>query len=77
MYGTSHVGEQLHAEAEIYLAILPERQPGERLFEPAAFLRLLRMLGLYDVGRDADGKPLEIPAAFLAAEQAASETSGT
>jgi 3-hydroxyacyl-[acyl-carrier-protein] dehydratase len=39
------------------------------LFEPAEFLRLLRMLRLFDVGIKEDGSPLDIPDHLLEAER--------
>lgn len=50
-------------------AHLDHRVQGE-LFEPAEFLRMLRMMHLYTVGRQEDHSPLEVPAHMLAAEQA-------
>ena len=65
---TSHIGEQLHAEVDLYFAHLnPEEQPRE-LFEPAGLLRMLRCFRLFEVGVDATGGPLQIPAHLLAAE---------
>lgn len=66
---TSHVGETLQAEAEIYLAILGERHAGVVLFEPADFARLLRILRVYEVARDVDGTPLAVPEHLLALER--------
>jgi 3-hydroxyacyl-[acyl-carrier-protein] dehydratase len=68
--GTSHIGDQLQAEAEIVFAHLDDRFSDVDLFEPAGFLRMLRMLGLYDVGRTPDGEPLKIPPHLLEAEEA-------
>lgn len=68
--GTSHCGEHLQAEVELVFAYLDDRFQGVDLFEPAELLCTLRLLGVYDVGRDKDGRPLEIPQRLLAAEQA-------
>jgi len=68
---TSHVGERLQAEAEFVFALLDDRFKGVELFEPAGLLHLLRVFKLYDVGRKADGSPLDIPPRLLAAERAA------
>ena len=38
------------------------------LFKTGDFLRMMRMLDLYQVGRMPDGQPLKIPAHMLAAE---------
>ena len=64
---TSHVGEQLQAEAEYFLAILPDKF-GDELFEPAALAKLLRILRVYDVGRTPNGEPLTMPKIFAGAE---------
>jgi 3-hydroxyacyl-[acyl-carrier-protein] dehydratase len=66
---TAHVGQRLLVEAQIVFAHLDSRFPRE-LFEPAGFLGILRSYGLYDVGRKADGSPLEVPAHLLVAERA-------
>ncbi len=47
---------------------------GVDLFYPADFLAILRMLGVYDVGRKPDGTPLEVPPHLLEAEMAANES---
>ena len=68
---TCHVGDQLQAEVEMVLAHLDDQRfKGVDLFEPADFLRMLRLFGLYDVGRDGDGQPLVPPPHMLAAEAA-------
>ena len=59
--GTSHIGERLQGEVELFFAHLHEEAAGKSLFEPAAFLALLTMLGVFAVGRAADGSPLQIP----------------
>ncbi|MCU0961796.1 MAG: beta-hydroxyacyl-ACP dehydratase [Pirellulaceae bacterium] len=71
VHGTARVGDQLVADVEIVFAHLDDRFEGVDLFFPADFLTILRLLGVYDVGRTADGKPLVIPARLLAAEAAA------
>jgi 3-hydroxyacyl-[acyl-carrier-protein] dehydratase len=68
---TSHVGSRLQAEAQIFFAHLSEEAAGKSLFDPASFLAMLRLLGIFDVGRDAQGRPLEVPAALMLAEQGA------
>lgn len=59
--GTSHVGERLQAEAEIVFAHLDERTVGHALFEPQFIKTWISNLRLYEVGRGADGGPLQIP----------------
>ena len=68
--GTTHLGDRLQGEFALIFAHLDERFAGVELFEEAAFLRNLRALGLYEVGRDQNGQPLQIPPRFLAAEAA-------
>ena len=71
--GVSHVGDRLQAEIDLVFAHLDEaRFAGVDLFRPADCLHLLRLTGLYEVGRDSQGRPLEIPPHLLEAEQAAS-----
>ncbi len=64
--GTSHRGDELHAEVEIVFAHLNDPTLGS-LFEPATFLRMMRLLGAYEVGRAADGSPLQPPPCLLEA----------
>ncbi len=72
--GTSHLGQQLQAELEYYLAFLNDRNGTRELFEPADFLRMLRVFGLYKVGRNPDGSPLEIPERMREAEHLSNAT---
>ena len=60
---TSHVNGQLQAEAEIFFAHLEQiTSQGDKveLFDPYDLFSWLRLLKLYEVGRDADGNPLKI-----------------
>ena len=67
--GTSHCmtpgspgGERLHAEVQLFFAHLSEATAGSKsLFDPASLLAMLKLLGIFDVGRDAQGQPLTIP----------------
>ncbi|MFT5522724.1 MAG: 3-hydroxyacyl-[acyl-carrier-protein] dehydratase [Pirellulaceae bacterium] len=68
--GTCCVGDELLAEIDIVFAHLDDRFEGIDLFDPAEFLRMLRTLNLFEVGRTPDGEKLSIPAHLLAAEQA-------
>ena len=74
---TSHIDGQLQAEAEIVFAHLDDRFHGIDLFEPADFLRMLRLLRVYEVGRTVDGRPLEIPRHLREAEEAQTAEFGT
>lgn len=72
VHGTACIGGRRHAEVELVFAHLDQRFAGVDLFYPADFLALLRLLQLYDVGRDAAGQPLQVPPHLLEAELAAS-----
>jgi 3-hydroxyacyl-[acyl-carrier-protein] dehydratase len=63
---TSHKGDLLHAEAEIFFAHLSNPRLGS-LFEPESFLRMMRLLGAFDVGHAADGSRLVPPPKLLEA----------
>ncbi|MDA1050157.1 MAG: beta-hydroxyacyl-ACP dehydratase [Planctomycetota bacterium] len=67
--GTSHINGQLHAEIDLVFAHLDDRFLGVDQFEPADFLRMLRLYRLYEVGRTKDEGPLKIPDHLLQAEQ--------
>jgi 3-hydroxyacyl-[acyl-carrier-protein] dehydratase len=66
--GTSHIGQQLQAEVQVFFAHLNEEAAGKSLFDPAALLAMVKLLGVFDVGRDANGNPLEVPQHLLLAE---------
>jgi 3-hydroxyacyl-[acyl-carrier-protein] dehydratase len=67
--GTSHcitagdpATERLHAEVQLVFAHLSEAIAGSKsLFDPASLLAMLKLMGVFDVGRDAQGQPLKIP----------------
>jgi len=61
---TSHKDGRLHAEAEIVFAHLNDARH-DSLFEPETFLRMMRLLGAFDVGHAADGSPLVPPQRLL------------
>lgn len=54
---TSHKGDVLHGELEIVFAHLNDSRL-ESLIDPESFLRMMRLLGAFDVGHAADGSPL-------------------
>ena len=60
---TSHVGERLQGEIEIFFANVQEGEKARKLFEPADLLAYLQILGAFQVGRAADGSPLRPPVA--------------
>ncbi|MEN6451947.1 MAG: 3-hydroxyacyl-ACP dehydratase FabZ family protein [Thermoguttaceae bacterium] len=57
---TSYKGDQLHAEAEVVFAHL-NHPTLNSLFEPESFLRMMRLLGAFDIGVAADGSPQRPP----------------
>src|SRR5258708_34276634 len=69
--GTSHVGQRLQAEVQVFFAHLNEAAAGKSLFDPASLLAMLKLLGVFEVGRDASGRPLEVPASLALAVQEA------
>jgi 3-hydroxyacyl-[acyl-carrier-protein] dehydratase len=71
--GTSHVGDELQAEADLFLAHLPERYEGIEgdLSDPAETLALMRTFGMYDVGRTPAGEPLDVAEKLLDGERKA------
>lgn len=64
------MGDRLQAEVELFFVHLDENMAGKELFDPATLLQMLKMVGLFAVGRTASGAPLEIPPALAAAEAA-------
>jgi 3-hydroxyacyl-[acyl-carrier-protein] dehydratase len=62
--GTSHVGDRLQGEAQLFFAHLSEAAAGKWLFDPDNLLAMLKLLGVFEVGRDAQGQPLSVPAAL-------------
>ncbi len=69
--GTSHKGNELLAEVDLVFAHLDERFEGVEQFDPLELLVWLRMLAVFDVGRNPDGSPLEVPLHMREAEEAA------
>jgi 3-hydroxyacyl-[acyl-carrier-protein] dehydratase len=65
----SYKGDVLHAEAEIVFAHLNDSRLGS-LFEPESFLRMMRLLGAFDIGHAADGSRLTPPARLMNAKKA-------
>lgn len=57
---TGHIGERPHAEAEIFFAHLSDPEGKTELFDPYDLFSWLRLLKLYEVGVDAEGKPLKV-----------------
>ncbi len=65
--GTSHVGQRLQAEARMLFVHLPEERAGKHLFDPSELLAMLRLLRVFEVGRDSQGNRLEVPLSLLEA----------
>ena len=61
------------AEVELMFAFLDERFPSGPLFEPVDFVAMLRAFHMYDVGRTADGQPIELPPFYAEAEREAEQ----
>ena len=61
----SHKGDQLQGEMEIVFAHLGDQSLS--LFHPETYLRMMRILGAFEVGHAADGSPLRPPAHLLEA----------
>lgn len=58
---TAHVGERLQAEIELAFAHLDDTGRAKTLFEPKNFVFTMKLLGVFDVGRAADGSKLAEP----------------
>jgi 3-hydroxyacyl-[acyl-carrier-protein] dehydratase len=77
--GTSHVGDELQAEVDLFLAHLPENFEGVDgdLSDPAETLALMRTYGMYDVGRTPTGAPLDVAEKLLDGERMAQAVAST
>ncbi|MBN1588636.1 MAG: beta-hydroxyacyl-ACP dehydratase [Pirellulales bacterium] len=60
--GTVDRGEERFGSMEMVFAHLQTGHEDRNLYEPGTFLKMMRMLGAYDVGHAADGGPLVEPA---------------
>ena len=65
-----HVGARLLADLQLVFAHLGDRFAGVELFGPDQLLNILRCYRIYEVGRRADGTPLEVPPHLVDAERA-------
>ncbi|MDA7980645.1 MAG: beta-hydroxyacyl-ACP dehydratase [Pirellulales bacterium] len=59
--GESHIGDKLHAKVEVFFANVLETDRSRRLFSDAELLAMMKMLGVYRVGRTATGEKLVPP----------------
>lgn len=57
---TSHISGRPQGEAELFFAHLNDQGGKVELFDPYDLFSWLRLLKLYEVGRDAHGNPLKI-----------------
>jgi 3-hydroxyacyl-[acyl-carrier-protein] dehydratase len=57
---TSHCGDQLQAEVELFFAFLDDRFGDQELIPPHDLLTMCRLLRLYEVAQDDEGRPLPI-----------------
>ena len=68
--GTSHIGDRLQAEFELLFAKLDDQRFNDvELFEPAEFCRMIRLLRIFEVGKNPDGTPIKVPEHMLEAER--------
>ena len=58
---TSHVGDRLQGEAELFFAHLADDGWVRTTFEPNNFVFTLKLLGVFDVGTGPDGSPIPEP----------------
>jgi len=70
---TSPSPERLQAEMEIVFVYLRDDQRGRTLFEPKNFVFTMKLLGVFDVGRAADGSKLKEPPGLANLKSTASE----
>jgi 3-hydroxyacyl-[acyl-carrier-protein] dehydratase len=61
VHGTSHIGERLQAEVEVFFANVLEGTAARRLFTSRELVAMMHLLGAYEVGKAADGTPLRPP----------------
>lgn len=64
------VGDRVQAELEIVFAHLAEEENSGSLFDPKNFVFTLKLLGVFEVGRKADGSRLTAPPGLLTFERA-------
>ena len=62
---TSHIGEALQAEVQVFFAHVDESFAGKSLFKPGQLYDMLRTWRLFEVGKAADGTPIQPTEALL------------
>lgn len=76
--GTVELNDRPFCELDLMFAFLnDERFDNVQLFEPAAFCRMLRLLRLFDVAKNEDGRPVDVPQYMLDAERVLIQSAGT
>jgi 3-hydroxyacyl-[acyl-carrier-protein] dehydratase len=66
--GVGRLGNALHSEVEIFFANVAEGPRARRLFGARELVVMMHLLGAYEVGRTADGAPLQAPPGILTSE---------
>ncbi len=59
--GQAHIDGKLQGEVEVFFANVLQTERTRRLFGPAELLAMMNLLGVYEVGRAADGSRLQPP----------------
>ncbi len=59
--GQSHCGDELQAEVEVFFANVLETERTRRLFSKEELLAMMKLLGVYEVGRTSAGEKLVPP----------------
>lgn len=68
---TAHVGDRKLADVELMFAKLEDKRFDDVvLFGPAQFCRMIRLMKLFDVAVDGEGRPIPVPQHMLDAERA-------
>jgi 3-hydroxyacyl-[acyl-carrier-protein] dehydratase len=62
---TSHLGDELQAELQVFFAHVSEVFAGKSLFKPGQLYEMLRVFCVFDIGKAADGSPLVPSEALL------------
>jgi len=72
--GIGRIGDEPFCEVDLLFAHLDDRFAGVEQWYPADFIAILRLFGIYDVGRAEDGSPLQVPQYLLDAEEVANRS---
>lgn len=63
---TSHIGEKLQCEIDIFFAYLSDRADAKPLFKRSDMATWLHLTHIFEIGKNADGSPLTAPADLVA-----------